>query len=77
VAGVFFSSNQSPADSPSLPLPLSKDHHFIATSRNDPVSLFPFLGKHDGDPATEVKILFLVHLTAGSLMTADRNSYQS
>ncbi|KAG2051670.1 hypothetical protein BDR06DRAFT_983445 [Suillus hirtellus] len=45
------SSDQIPANSPTPLCP--QDHYFIASSRNNPVSLFAFLQKHDNDPATK------------------------
>lgn len=53
-AGTSPSSSESPVDSPAPSV--LKDHHYIATNRNDPVSLFAFLQDNDGDPATNVNI---------------------
>jgi hypothetical protein len=53
-ADTTLSSNQTPADSATPWVP--NDHHFIASSRNNPVSLFTFLQEHGNDPATKVRI---------------------
>ncbi|KAG2060721.1 hypothetical protein BDR06DRAFT_986857 [Suillus hirtellus] len=51
-SGISSSDYQpSPADSPAPSL--FKDHHYISTNQNDPVSLFAFLQEHNGDPATK------------------------
>lgn len=73
-AGISSLSNESPADSPAPLLSNLKDHHYIAASRNNPVSLFGFLREHDGDPA--IKVNFYCTLGRQFVYTALRTSFR-
>lgn len=52
-AGSISSNNEPPTDPPTPCSP--EDHHYIASSRNNPISLFSFLQENEGDPAIKVK----------------------
>lgn len=54
--GASSSGTQTRADTP--PSSLSSDkHHYITSTRNNPVNIFAFLREHDGNPAIKVGVI--------------------
>jgi hypothetical protein len=51
------------AESEALPYTTPEQHHHISQSRNFSLHLSTWLGEHSDDPATKVRIVYLLHAT--------------